>query len=217
MPRERGALAGEDRGGGARAVIAGITGMLAEILPDGAIVDVHGVAYRLFMPSTVVSQLPQRGKEIRVHTHLHVREDAMTLYGFSTTEQRDLFAVLLGVGGIGPKGALAVLSVYSPEAFRKALVTEDLDALTLIPGVGKKTAARMILELREKLALPELEVVPGGNGARRAVLVEVKGALLNLGYTPAEARTALESLPDDRDDARVQDLLKLALKELARA
>src|SRR5207302_2161611 len=127
----------------------------------------------------------------------------------------DLFAVLLGVNGIGPKGALAVLSVYSPEAFRKALVTEDLDALTLIPGVGKKTAARMILELREKLALPELEVVPGGNGARRAVLVEVKGALLNLGYTPAEARSALESLPE-ADDSTVEDMLKRALKELVR-
>jgi len=95
------------------------------------------------------------------------------------------------------------------------LVTEDLDALTLIPGVGKKTAARMILELREKLSLPDLEVVPGGNGSRRSVLVEVKGALINLGYTPAEARSALESLPSDNDS--VEDLLKMALKDLARA
>ena len=108
-----------------------------------------------------------------------------------------------------------MLSVYSPEAFRKALVTEDLDALTLIPGVGKKTAARMILELREKLALPELEVVPGGNG-KRAVLVEVKGALLNLGYTPAEARSAMESLPQDHDGNSLEELLKMALKELVR-
>jgi holliday junction DNA helicase RuvA len=196
-------------------VIASISGTIVEILPDGAVVDVHGVGYRLFMPSTAIAALPGLGKPVRAQTHLHVREDAMTLYGFSTTEQRDLFAVLLGVGGIGPKGALAVLSVYSPEAFRKALVTEDLDALTLIPGVGKKTAARMILELREKLALPELEVVPGGNG-KRAVLVEVKGALLNLGYTPAEARSALESLPGDRDGSSLEDLLKLALKELVR-
>jgi Holliday junction DNA helicase RuvA len=196
-------------------VIASISGTIVEILPDGAVVDVHGVGYRLFMPSTAIVALPGLGKTVRAQTHLHVREDAMTLYGFSTTEQRDLFAVLLGVGGIGPKGALAVLSVYSPDAFRKALVTEDLDALTLIPGVGKKTAARMILELREKLALPELEVVPGGNG-KRAVLVEVKGALLNLGYTPAEARSALESLPGDRDGTSLEDLLKLALKELVR-
>jgi Holliday junction DNA helicase RuvA len=196
-------------------VIASISGTIVEILPDGAVVDVHGVGYRLFMPSTAIAALPGLGKTVRAQTHLHVREDAMTLYGFSTIEQRDLFAVLLGVGGIGPKGALAVLSVYSPEAFRKALVTEDLDALTLIPGVGKKMAARMILELREKLALPELEVVPGGNG-KRTVLVEVKGALLNLGYTPAEARSALESLPDDRDGSSLEDLLKLALKELVR-
>ena len=196
-------------------MIASISGTIVEILPDGAVVDVHGVGYRLLMPSSVTANLPGLGKTVRTHTHLHVREDAMTLYGFSTIEQRDLFAVLLGVGGIGPKGALAVLSVYSPEAFRKALVTEDLDALTLIPGVGKKTAARMILELREKLALPELEVVPGGNG-KRAVLVEVKGALLNLGYTPAEARSAMESLPQDRDGSSLEELLKLALKELVR-
>ena len=196
-------------------MIASISGTIVEILPDGAVVDVHGVGYRLFMPSVAIAALPGLGKTVRAQTHLHVREDAMTLYGFSTIEQRDLFAVLLGVGGIGPKGALAVLSVYSPEAFRKALVTEDLDALTLIPGVGKKTAARMILELREKLALPELEVVPGGNG-KRAVLVEVKGALLNLGYTPAEARSAMESLPEDRDRTSLEDLLKLALKELVR-
>jgi len=196
-------------------VIASISGTIVEILPDGAVVDVHGVGYRLLMPSSVIASLPAVGKPVRAHTHLHVREDAMTLYGFSTIEQRDLFAVLLGVGGIGPKGALAVLSVYSPDAFRKALVTEDLDALTLIPGVGKKTAARMILELREKLALPELEVVPGGNG-KRAVLVEVKGALLNLGYTPAEARSAMESLPQDRDGSSLEDLLKMALKELVR-
>jgi len=197
-------------------VIAGIEGTLVEILPDGAVVDVHGVWYRLLMPSGAIAGLPPIGATVRVHTHLHVREDAMTLYGFPRAEQRDLFFVLLAVGGIGPKGALAVLSVYSPEAFRKALVTEDLDALTLIPGVGKKTAARMILELREKLALPDLEVVPGGNGTRRSVLVEVKGALINLGYTPAETRSALESLSADDDAASVEDLLKLALKELAR-
>lgn len=196
-------------------MIARIQGTLAEVLADGAIVDVGGVGYRLLMPASVVAALPAAGKKVRLHTHLHVREDALTLYGFSTAEQRELFAVLLGVAGIGPKGALAVLGVYTPEAFRKALVTEDVDALMLIPGVGRKTAARMILELREKLALPELEVVPGGRGAR-AVLVEVKGALLSLGYTPAEARDALGGLPGDTNGASVEELLKLALKELAR-
>jgi Holliday junction DNA helicase RuvA len=196
-------------------VIARIAGEVAEIFADGAIVDVNGVGYRLYMPASAVQDLPARGKRVVAHTHLHVREDAMILYGFATTEQRDLFGVLIGVNGIGPKGALAVLSMYSPEQFRKALVTEDLDALTLIPGVGKKTAARMILELREKLALPELEVVPGGDPGARATLVEVKGALLSLGYSPAEAREALDRLPEK--DGTVEDLLKSALKELAKA
>jgi len=196
-------------------VIASIEGALIELLVDGAVVDVHGVGYRLHMPASTIAALPSRGKTLRAHTHLHVREDAMTLYGFSTGEQRDLFAVLLGVNGIGPKGALAVLSIYSPDAFRKAVATEDLEALTLIPGVGKKTAARMILELREKLALPELEVVPGGNGSHSTVLVEVKGALLSLGYSPAEARTALDQI-ETADDKPVEEVLKAALKELAR-
>lgn len=199
-------------------MIASIEGVLIEVLSDGAVVDVHGVGYRLLMPAGVVAALPARGATVRAHTHLHVREDAMTLFGFSTTEQRDIFEVLLGVNGIGPKGALAVLSVYSPDALRKALATEDLEALTLIPGVGKKTAARMILELREKLALPELEVVPGGNGAVRAVLVEVKGALLALEYSPNEAREAIERLRELGVDGKpVEELLKMALKELARA
>jgi Holliday junction DNA helicase RuvA len=199
-------------------MIASLQGTLLEMLPDGAVIDVHGVGYRVCMPASSVASLPAAGRTVLVHTHLHVREDALTLYGFTTGEQRDLFGVLLGVNGIGPKGALAVLSIYSPDAFRKALVTEDLDALMLIPSVGKKTAARMILELREKLALPELEVVPGGNGARGTVLVEVKGALLSLGYSLGEARAAIESLPDDAaTDRPVEDVLKMALKELAKA
>lgn len=198
-------------------MIAHIEGTLIEILHDGAVLDVHGVGYRVHMPSSAVAQLPARGERVRVQTHLHVREDAMTLFGFASIDQRDLFGVLLGVNGLGPKGALAVLSSYSPDAFRKAVATEDLDALTMIPGVGKKTAARMILELREKLALPELDVVPGGEGAARAVFVEVKGALLSLGYTSQEAREALDRIPRNGHEYGTEELLKLVLKELARA
>lgn len=196
-------------------MIARIEGTLVERLIDGAVVMVGGIGYRAFMPSSSVADLPPKGAKVSLQTHLHVREDLLTLYAFSTAEQRDLFAVLLGVGGIGPKGALAVLGLYTPAAFRSAVATEDLDALTLIPGVGRKTAARMILELREKLALPELEVVPGGENAVAPVLVEVKGALLSLGYSPQEVRGAIGNLGEP--DAPVETLLKRALKELARA
>ena len=102
-------------------MIASISGTIVEILPDGAVVDVHGVGYRLLMPSSVIASLPAVGKPVRAHTHLHVREDAMTLYGFSTIEQRDLFAVLLGVNGIGPKGALARDARFDMEGFKNAL------------------------------------------------------------------------------------------------
>ncbi len=195
-------------------MIARIEGRLAQTLPDGAVIDVAGIGYRVFMPAPAVASLPGAGDMVRVQTHLHVREDAMVLYGFESTEQRDLFEILLGVGGIGPKGALAVLSIYSPEAFGKAVASEDLDALTLIPGVGKKTAARMILELREKLALPGADGVPGADPGRRAAFVEVKAALQNLGYSPSESRRALEGLVDAASDAP-EELLKEALKELA--
>lgn len=196
-------------------MIATLDGTLVQILADGAVVEVAGVGYRLLMPATSVGDLPPVGSRVRVHTHLHVRDDALALYAFSTAEQRDLFVVLLGVAGIGPKGALAVLSVYAPDAFRKAVATEDLDALTLIPGVGKKTAARMILELCEKLALPDLDLTPGGNG-ERAALLEVRGALLSLGYSAAEARNAVRAL-DQSAGEPVEALLKRALKELAKA
>ena len=195
-------------------MIARIEGRLAQTLPDGAVIDVAGIGYRIFMPAPAVASLPATGDTVRVHTHLYVREDAMVLYGFESTDQRDLFELVLGVSGIGPKGALAMLSVYPPDAFRKAVAAEDLDALTLIPGVGKKTAARMILELREKLAIPGADGIPGADPGRRAALREVKAALLNLGYSPPEARRALEGLVDVTSDAP-EALLKEALKELA--
>lgn len=195
-------------------MIAVLEGTLGDVLADGALVMVGGVGYRVLLPVSAIATLPPRNRKVRLHTHLHVREDAMTLYGFGSAEQRGLFEILLGVNGIGPKGALAVLGMYSPEAFRKAVAKEDLDALTLIPGVGRKTAARMVLELRERLGLPGGEGVPGSTPERREALAEVREALLALGYTPAEAREALDRLPEDGDQS-VEQLLKVALRELA--
>lgn len=202
-------------------MIGSVSGMLVETFPDGALVDVNGVGYRVFAPASVLARLPGAGEKVRLHTHLHVREDALTLFGFTSAEERDLFEVLIGVNGIGPKGALAVLSVYAPDGLRRAILGEDLDALTLIPGVGKKTASRMILELREKLGAGDADLAPvAGSPAIRQALGEVRAALLQLGYSTTEAREAIERVAtanataNGNGAAGVESLLKAALKEL---
>jgi Holliday junction DNA helicase RuvA len=195
-------------------MIATLTGTLVEVLTDGAIIDVNGVGYRVFMPASGLARLPARGAELRVQTHLHVREDAMTLFAFQTTDERELFEVLITVNGIGPKNALAILSAHTPGALRRAVVTEDVDALTAVPGIGKKSAARIVLELKSKLALPDLTIVTADPSAR-AKIAEVRDALLQLGYTTNEARDALERIDLDADDSTTEDLLRTALKELA--
>ncbi|MEX2554320.1 MAG: Holliday junction branch migration protein RuvA [Actinomycetota bacterium] len=202
-------------------MIGSVAGTLIETYPDGALVDVNGVGYRLLAPASVLARLPGAGEKVRLHTHLHVREDALTLFGFTTAEERDVFEVLIGVNGIGPKGGLAVLSVYTPDALRRAILGEDLDALTLIPGVGKKTASRMILELKEKLGAGDADLAPvAGSPAVREALGEVRAALLQLGYTTTEAREAIERVAAEKATANgngaagVEAILKAALKEL---
>jgi len=203
-------------------MIGSVSGTLVETYPDGALVDVNGVGYRVLAPGSVLARLPGAGEKVRLHTHLHVREDALTLFGFLSAEERDVFEVLISVNGIGPKGGLAVLSVYAPDALRRAILGEDLDALTLIPGVGKKTASRMILELKEKLGAGDAELVPvTGSPAAREALGEVRAALLQLGYTTTEAREAIERVAAARAATNgngkasgVEALLKAALKEL---
>jgi len=200
-------------------MIGAIFGKLVETYPDGALVDVNGVGYRVHAPASVLARLPGSGERVRLYTHLHVREDALTLYGFTTGEERDLFEVLIGVNGMGPKGALAVLSVYAPDALRRAVLGEDVDALTLIPGVGKKTASRMILELKEKLGAGDIDLGPvGASPAVQQALSEVRAALLQLGYSTTEAREAIERVSAEAAAANgngtPERLLKMALKEL---
>ena len=202
-------------------MIGAVAGTLVETYPDGALVDVNGVGYRVHAPASVIARLPGAGERVRLHTHLHVREDALTLFGFTTADERDLFEVLIGVNGIGPKGALAVLSVYAPDALRRAILGEDVDALTLIPGVGKKTASRMILELKEKLGAADADLVAvASSPAVRQALSEVRAALLHLGYSTTEAREAIERVAAEAAAANgngtPEKLLKLALKELGR-
>jgi len=193
-------------------VIASLRGRLADVLADGAVIDVGGVGYRVFLTPKALASLPREG-EVMVHTVTYVREDTLALYGFVSADERHVFEQLLGASGVGPKLALALLSVHSPDALRRAVSAGDTDALTLVPGIGRKGAARLILELRGRLGDGAVEL-PADPVARPAY-AEVREALAALGYAPAEIRAALESLPEDAGALPTQELLRLALRGLA--
>ncbi|HVA04855.1 MAG TPA: Holliday junction branch migration protein RuvA [Acidimicrobiales bacterium] len=180
------------------------------------IVDVGGVGYRLTVSPTLLAAVGDRGKPVELHVHTHVREDAIVLYGFATTEERRCFEALLGAHGVGPALALAVLSALRPADLIRAVLDEDLGALCTVPGVGRKTAARLVLDLRSRLELPAFagDGVPGGQGSPSEARGEVRAALAELGYGPDEIRRALEA---GQDDASVEELLRQALRELAGA
>ena len=191
-------------------MIGFLRGSVAGRTTDGCFLDVAGVGYRLACSATTLAALPAEGREVRLWTHLHVREDALSLFGFATESEQRIFEALLGVNGVGPKVALQVCSAFTPDALRKALVTDDVAAISSVPGIGKKTAQRMILDLKEKLALPDLEIV----GTRPDALSKARSALENLGYSAGEVRVALsESAPDDA--STVEDIVKSALRVLA--
>ncbi len=177
--------------------------------PAEVVVDVGGVGYLVQVPAGLA--LPAVGEPVELHTSLQVREDSMTLYGFANWEARQLFELLLTTSGVGPKLALAVLSTLSPDALTRAVADGDADAFTLVPGVGRKLAQRLLLELNDKLGATEPALAPAGNG-HNSSLGEVRLALLELGYSPAEAQRAIEPL-DPRDE--VGELLRAALRSLA--
>ena len=184
-------------------------GAMGEVL-----VEVSGVGYRVSVAPTTAASLADVGDEVFLHVHHHIREDDQSLYGFPTREERICFEALLGAHGVGPTLALAILSVHDPLALRRLLADEDLGALCLVPGVGKKTAARLLVELRSRLDLPELDAVPSADGTRAtpSAMADVREALVGLGYDLDEIRTALGDLPAEGDPAL---LLKEALQRLA--
>jgi Holliday junction DNA helicase RuvA len=169
--------------------------------------DVGGVGYRINVSPATVLDLGPVGNEVVVHTHLHVREDALTLYGFATADGRDCFESLIGAHGVGPGLALAILSTHGPDELRRVVMDGDLDVLTLVPGVGRKTAARLLLELKSRLDVPEGDPVPASGSAR----AEVREALAALGYQPEEVRRAMGELPAEGD---VRTLVRTALQTL---
>jgi Holliday junction DNA helicase RuvA len=193
-------------------MIASLRGLLLEVLPDGAVIEVGGVGYRVSLTPKALAGLP-RGGQVHVHTVTYVREDVLALYGFATAEERRAFEVLLGVAGVGPKLALAVLGVHAPDALWRAVRGGDVDALTLVPGIGRKGAARLLLELKGRIG--EGDLGPPADPAERPVYAEVREALGALGYMPAEIKAALATLPADAAERPAQELVKLALHAVA--
>lgn len=200
-------------------MIGSLRGILLDRNAKGEVlVEVGGVGYRVQVPTGAHAVLGDLGSPVFVHVHTHVREDAIVLYGFPTSEERVCFDALLGAHGVGPGMALNILSVHSPSALRRVVATDDVDALTLVPGVGKKTAARLLLELKSRLDVPDDEpdlVAVGANGGvvgLGSVRAEVRAALAGLGYGADEVREATRALPDD---GGVEDLLRVALRTLA--
>lgn len=195
------------------------------------IIDVGGVGYRVAVTPATAAALVVAGSaaEATLYVHTHVREDAIVLYGFVHDDERRCFEVLLGSHGVGPALALAIMAALSPAALSTAVLEEDLDTLCTVPGVGRKTAARLLIELKSRLDLPDLSlggagagagvgVGPGGGadgagaGRTRTSRAEARAALSELGYAPDEIRGALDGL---RDDVGVEEMLRLALRELA--
>jgi len=189
-------------------LIGRLRGSLVAMRPTGVLIDVAGVGYEIAMTPETMASLPSVGEEIVVHTHLQVREDDMSLYGFSTAADRDLFRVVISASGVGPRVGMALLATLDADQLRRAIATEDVATLSRAPGVGKRSAQKIILELRPKLADTEAELVNGAGPS------QVRQALENLGYSPEEIS---EAVADLEEDASVSEQLKTALRVLGQA
>jgi Holliday junction DNA helicase RuvA len=189
-------------------MIAFLEGKVADKAGDRVIIALGGAGFEVLVPAPTLARLPGPGKTAKLYTRLQIREDQPYLYGFGSPDERSVFDHLVTVSGIGPKMALAVLSVLSADALRRAVATGDTAALTLVPGIGKKVASRIVLDLKDRIGA-------GGDGAPTGPLAEVREALLALGLSPQEARDALAALVPD-GDRPVEELLREALRSVGR-
>ncbi|EIC30504.1 Holliday junction branch migration protein RuvA [Methylomicrobium album] len=199
-------------------MIGFLRGILAHKAPPLLLLDVHGVGYEIEAPMTTFYNLPAVGSEVKLHTHLVVREDAHSLFGFSSEADRTLFRSLIKISGVGPKLALTLLSGLTADQFQRAVHENDTQALVRLPGVGKKTAERLIIEMRDRL--PEfgggapldigIQVGPAGNSPKQ----EAISALCALGYKPQDAAKMVQNVATD--DKRCEDIIRLALQGAAR-
>lgn len=208
-------------------MISYISGILADVMPDRIVVDQNGIGFEILVPGSITARMPLIGEKVKLYTYLYVREDAMILYGFFTRDDLEVFKLLIGVSGIGPKGALNILSVITPSDLRLAVALEDSKLIATAPGIGLKTAKKLIIELKDKLKEPETDIVAGAGDASGAAAgmigndvgelqKEAIEALIALGYDRSESasavRKASEGLSEEEMDVEV--LLRGALRNL---
>lgn len=192
-------------------MIAGIEGILESRGVDWVVVKVGGISLRICVSSFTLDCLGNVGEKIKLNTHLQVREDSLTLYGFASTAELELFTLLIGVDGVSPRVTLKMLSALSPEPLACAITSGDIETLNQLPGIGKKTAHRLVLELKEKLERQgEIEVLP----SHTLDNADVVAALTSLGYSTREVMQAVVSLPDS-PDLTLEERVKLALQYLS--
>ncbi len=194
-------------------------GKLAYVGEDSIILDVHDIGYRILLSPASIAYLPQLGEEVQLYTYTSVREDAIWLYGFLSQDDLEIFKKCITVSGIGPKGGMAILSVMNAEALRFAIISGDAKAIAKAPGIGGKTAQRLILELKDKISLEETLVnraqngVPLKMGATSSNMEETVEALIALGYSSSDALKSVKSVPNAAE-MDVESLLKAALKNM---
>ena len=183
-------------------MIGSLRGRLIDRGADEILIEVGGIGHRVTVTPATVVAIGDLGDEIFVYVHHHVREDAQTLYGFPTRDERACFEALIGAHGVGPALALAILSVHSPDSLRRTLADDDIASLCLVPGVGRKTAARLLVELKSRLEVPDVDlssITVASTAGEPSVRADVREALTGLGYGPDEVRAALADVDDEGD------------------
>ena len=189
-------------------MIASLRGKLKSLRMDSGVIDVGGVGFLVYMPASTMSSLGVTGSEVSLHTHFHLREDGATLFGFATEEELSLFKTLIGVSGLGPRLALAMLSAMDVRQLAAAIASGNTALLTQVPGIGKKMAGRLVVDLKDKVASGWAEATEVELGAGSD---DVLAALASLGYSAAEAARAVASIPSEAAELELEEKLKLAL------
>lgn len=206
-----------------KVMIGYIKGRLEEVMDSAIIVDNNGIGYEIFVPASVIGSLPSKGNEVNIYTYMNVREDSLQLFGFMTRDDLEVFKMLITVSGIGPKGALGILGVMSADDIRFAVMSEDAKTISKAPGIGAKTARKLIIELKDKLNFKDViegaldrgenAAANSSSSADKQIISDAVEALTALGYSASDAMKAVRMV-EMTDDMTVEMLLKLSLKNM---